>query len=128
MWVGSFNVSVRGVNYNGGANLKVTAINNLQVQLLGTFNHGSFCNPNAGCRTPGVSQYYLTGNVQGAQLVATPTAWAAITDTSFPLQGISGFLSTSGQTNTFSGAYGSGTFNTTLACSASVGLIMVEHQ
>ena len=125
-WVGTFNFTfptVRGITYTGSATLQVTQIDGLSVQLLGTFNHGQFCDPTRGCRTPGVSQYYLTGTVNGQQLVATPTAWAAITDTSFPPQSINGFISVSGQNTLFTGAFGSGSINTTLACSASNGLV-----
>ena len=123
-WVGTFNTTYQGRNYQGGVRFAITQVIGLQVQLLGTFTYGGFCNTTAGCLTPGVSQYYLTGNVNGQQLVAVGTAWAPITDRTFPPQGISGFLSTSGQTNIFSGNYGSGTFRTTLACSAAVGLLL----
>ncbi len=123
--MGTFNVTVNGINFHGGLTYEVTQVNGQAIQLLGTFTYGGFCDPTRGCRTPGVSQYYLSGTVLGQQLVAMPSAWAAITDRSFPQQSISGFLASSGQSATFSGYYGSGSFNTTLACSAASGLIIV---
>ena len=123
MWTGTYSLTVNGALYQGSATFEVTMINGANVQLLGTFTHGTYCAVASGCRTPGVSAYYLTGTVSGNTLVAQPTAWAAITDTTFPPQSITGILSTSGQTTTFSGYLGSGTFTTTLACSAAVGLL-----
>ena len=113
--------SVNGINFQGSATLRITGVDGLNVQILGTFTHGQFCNPTRGCRTPGVSQYFLNGTVNGVQLFATPTAWASITDTSFPLQSISGFVSVVGAQTIFSGSFGSGTLRTTLACSAAQG-------
>ena len=126
MWKGTYSLTVNGALYQGSATFEVTMVNGANVQLLGTFTHGTYCQVSAGCRTPGVSSYYLTGTVSGNTLVAQPTAWAAITDTTFPPQSISGILSTSGQTTTFSGYLGSGTFTTTLACSAAVGLFLSD--
>jgi hypothetical protein len=121
MWTGTFSTIVSGVNISGGMTLEVTDINGLQVQLLATLQHGAYCNAAAGCRTPGVTAFYLNGSVNAQQLVAKPTAWSPITDTTFPAQSLSGFLSVVGNATRFSGFYGSGTFNTTLACSASLG-------
>jgi hypothetical protein len=122
MWTGTFFTLVGGANVSGGMTLEVTSVSGLQVQLLATLQHGGFCNAAAGCRTPGVTSYYLSGTVNAQQLVATVSSYAPITDPTFPAQGLSGFLSVFGNVTRFSGAYGSGKFNTTLACSASQGI------
>jgi hypothetical protein len=70
-----------------------------------------------------VTQYYLNGTVNSQQLYATPSGFSPITDTSFPAQIISGFLQVNGNTSSFGGYFGSGTFNTTLSCSASQGIL-----
>lgn len=118
--------AVNGFYFQGSATLRVVAVDGLSVLLLGTFNHGQFCNPTKGCRTPGVSMYYLNGTVNSNQLFATPTAWASITDTSFPLQSINGIVTVVGSQTIFSGSFGSGTIMTTLACTAAQGLLVCD--
>ena len=120
-WTGTYNTTSNGAAVNGAITLEVISISGLTVQIFGTFTHGTYCNVAAGCRTPGVTQYYLNGQVNGQQLVATPAGYSGITDTTFAQLGLSGFINVVGAVTKLAGNFGTGTFQTTLACSAAVG-------
>ncbi len=64
-WLGTFSTVASGAALDGGLELEVTRVVGPDVTFFATFVHGQFCNVNLGCRTAGVSQFYMTGTLSG---------------------------------------------------------------
>lgn len=71
-WVGSYTTKLKDMQGNdlnrqgaGAVKLQVVDVQGAKVTFLGTFEHGEFCDTQSvwHCRTAGISEFYLTGNV-----------------------------------------------------------------
>ena len=121
-WVGTFNTTLNGAKINGALTLEVAGASSTEVVLLAIFQTGQYCDASKGCTSPGVSEFYLNGTISSNNVVANFTQWGEITDRNFPIYQLLGNVQVVGNETQFSGSYGSGTFFTTLACSAAQGL------
>eukprot|EP00041_Stephanoeca_diplocostata_P038343 m.1502694 g.1502694 ORF g.1502694 m.1502694 type:complete len:2193 (+) comp25207_c0_seq49:437-7015(+) len=126
-YVGSFSVPGRG---GGGLTLRVTRTNRSTgfVEMIATFRHGGFCNITLGCRTQGVSEFYLQGVISNfthldmqyvTGFIGGANGWVGITDRGFQRENLSGAVTAVGNATQFAGAWGAlGVFSTVRRCTA----------
>eukprot|EP00051_Salpingoeca_urceolata_P006478 m.85467 g.85467 ORF g.85467 m.85467 type:complete len:2344 (-) comp14846_c0_seq1:181-7212(-) len=120
-WLGSFETTIGSETVSGRLSVRVSDIRGTSVvQLLCRFTHGQPCDVLKGCRTPGVTEFYVLGRFLDGVFDRTVfDGWAGITDRSFPPQSFEGrvVVSADGEAQFFRGSFGPGTFDMTKQCS-----------
>ena len=126
-WIGAYNTTVRdsdGSTRQGGGRmeLQVVGVSGAKVTVLASLQHGEYCAPGdvyRECRTAGLSEFYMVGNVvDKSELALQYGAWTGITDTTFNRENLQGVITVDGPNTLFSGTYGTGSFKVTERCFA----------